>query len=226
MKRGCKTSRSSDILTGGSGDVNPQILQIIQGQDFANALGSQGYVLTFPNPAWDLNRSIQLGCDKSKAFAMEVLGVWLMNDPPPLNSVTAAAITVSNVSTLSYDSAPAPAIPLGSGFVQSWEWVMDAVRGVPQNDTNIIAAVGDASSSATTPTGSPTAAGQVWDYTDLTDADGHGMLVGAAVFNIRTFIRFTVVPGFGGTFMTGCRIKYRIKAISYEDWVRQFTFGV
>ena len=230
MKRGCKSS-SSDQLTGGSGDVNPQILQFINSHDFLNQTGSQGFVHTFPNPIWDLNRSIQLGCDKTKAFVMEILGIWLINDPPPINSGMASnsAEALLNWSSLSYDQAPAPPLPVGSGYLQTWEWVMDMVRGVAQNDTNILAAQADATnvSSNSGVNGSPWISQHTWDFFDLTDGQGHGVLVGAPVFNLRTALRFLpVVPGGTGTFVMGCRIKYRVKAISYQEFVRQFTFGI
>lgn len=228
MKRGCKTSRSSDTLTGGSGDVNPQVLQFIQSHDFANSLGSQGFVDTFPNPVWDLNRSIQLGCDKNKAFAMEVLAVDMINDGPPLASSLTTAMSASSLTALSYDAAPSPALPVGSGYVQTWEWVMDAVRGTAQNDTNVLATQGDSTQVAIAggPLASPYTIGPTWDRVDLTDGQGHGVLVGSAVFNIRTALRFSTTPSATGTIITGCRILYRVKAISYEEWVRQFTFGV
>lgn len=228
MKRGCKSSRSSDTLTGGSGDVNPQILQYIVDATYTNNVGSQGWVATFPNPVWDLNRSIQLGCDKSKAFAMEVLSVDLINEVIPVNASVAAAIGIGEWAALSNDAGPSPNLPVNSGLTQTWEWIMDAVRGVPQNDTSVLAAQAQSTyvSDAAGPSGSPYTGTNSWKSFDLTDGDGHGVLCGAAVFNLRYAVRFSIAPTATGDFHRGCRIKYRVKAISYEDWVRQFTFGV
>ena len=228
MKRGCKSSRSSDTLTGGSGDVNPQVLQYILEGQYLNVPGSQGWVATFPNPVWDLNRSIQLGCDKSKAYAMEVLSVDLINEVIPVNAAVAVEIGVAEWAALSNDAAPSPNIPAGSGLTQTWEWILDAVRGVPQNDTNVLATQAQSTyvSSTSGPSGSPYTGTDSWKHFDLTDGDGHGILCGAAVFNLRYAIRFSAAPTAVGTMHRGCRIKYRVKAISYEDWVRQFTFGV
>lgn len=228
MKRGCKSSRSSDTLTGGSGDVNPQILQFITDNSYANAIGSQGGVATFPNPVWDLNRSIQLGCDKSKAYAMEVLSVDLISEVIPAPAGLASAIGIAQFASLSNDAAPAPALPSGSGLTQTWEWINDCTRSIPQNDTNILATQAQSTyvSNSSGPSASPYTGTDSWKHFDLTDGDGHGVLCGAAVFNLRYAVRFSVAPGATGAFHEGCRIKYRVKAISYEDWVRQFTFGV
>lgn len=228
MKRGCKSSRSSDTLTGGSGDVNPQILQYFDAESYGNAVGSQGAVRTFPNPIWDLNRSIQLGCDKSKAYAMEVLAVDLISEAIPVSSALAASIGIAQWATLSNDASPAPAMPAGSGLTQTWEWVTDSVRAVPQNDTSVIATQAQSTyvASASGPSGSPYTDTNSWKHFDLTDGDGHGVLCGSAVFNLRYAVRFSVAPAAVGSYNMGCRITYRVKAISYEDWVRQFTFGV
>ena len=66
MKRGC-TSSSSDKLTGGSDDVNPQQLVMI-GSDYyvTGATGSASYRHMFPNPSWDINRAISPGCGKKR----------------------------------------------------------------------------------------------------------------------------------------------------------------
>jgi len=227
MKRGCKTSNSSDTLTGGSGDVNPQMLQYLINQAYTNTIGSQGFVATFPNPVWDINRSIQLGCDKNKAFAMEVLSVELISEPVPVNAGLANPIGMGSWSTLSNDAAPAPAMPAGSGLVGSWEWVTDSQRGVSVPSSPVLATQAQSTYvSGSAPTGAPYIAKNSWKHFDLTDEDGHGVLCGAAVFNLRYLLRFSIAPAATGDFMMGCRILYRLKAISYQDWVRQFTFGV
>lgn len=228
MKRGCKSSRSSDTLTGGSGDVNPQILSFLINHTYQNQVGSQGFYDTFPNPVWDLNRSIQLGCDKSKAYAMEVLSVDLISEAIPVNVSVASAIGLAEWAGLSNDASPDTSLPAGSGLTQTWEWIMGCKRGVPQNDTNLLATQAQSTycSGSAGPTGSPYVGADSWKSFDLTDGDGHGILCGAAVFNLRYAVRFSVAPAATGDFHAGCRIKYRVKAISYEDWVRQFTFGV
>lgn len=226
MKRGC--SSSSDTLTGGTGDVNPQILSFMDEHALANSAGSQSMVRTFPNPMWDLNRSISLqSCGaKAKAYVMEVLKVGLISDIPNLSSVTASAITVIVNSSLSYDNAPAPDLPTGSGYVQTYEWLLDLVRGVPQNNTNVIASGGSATFAATNPTGAPSSGAGLWEWTDLTDDAGHGVLIGAPVFNLRHFVRYSATPGYTGSTIAGVQIHYRVKAIAYDEWVRQFAFGI
>lgn len=228
MKRGCKSSRSSDTLTGGSGDVNPQILSYLLDATYTNTAGSQGVVGTFPNPVWDLNRSIQLGCDKSKAYAMEALSVDLISEVIPINAALAAPIGTAEWASLSNEPGPSALMVPGSGLTQTWEWIMGGQRGVPQNDSNVLATQAQSAycSGTSGPTGGPYVAADSWKHFDLTDGDGHGVLCGAAVFNLRYAVRFSVAPTATGNFHLGCRIKYRVKAISYEDWVRQFTFGV
>ena len=228
MKRGCKSSSSSDTLTGGSGDVNPQILSYIHVSSYANAVGSQAATATFANPVWDLNRSIQLGCDKSKAYAMEVLSVDLINENIPVNAALAVAIGQAQWASLSNEAGPPAPLPAGSGLTQTWEWIMNAQRGVAQNDTTVLATQAQSTycSSSTGPSGSPYTGDDSWKHFDLTDGDGHGVLCGAAVFNLRYAVRFSAAPAAIGDYHLGCRIKYRVKAISYQDWVRQFTFGV
>lgn len=228
MKRGCKSSRSSDTLTGGTGDVNPQVLSFLTTHSYINSAGSQGFYDTFPNPVWDLNRSIQLGCDKSKAYAMEVLSVDLINEAIPVNASVASAIGLAQWAALSNDPGPSTQLTGGSGLTQTWEWIMGAQRGVVQNDTNLLATQAQSTYCSGTggPTGGPYVGADSWKSFDLTDGDGHGILCGAAVFNLRYAVRFSVAPAATGDFHSGCRIKYRVKAISYEDWVRQFTFGV
>jgi hypothetical protein len=227
MKRGCKTSNSSDILTGGSGDVNPQILQYLRNEAYTNTIGSQGFVASFSNPVWDMNRSIQLGCDKNKAFAMEVLSVDLISEPIPINAGLNAPIGQASFATLSNDASPAPAMPAGIGLVASWEWATDSVKNVVQPATPVLATQAQSVYvSGAAPTGAPYIAMNSWKHFDLTDSDGHGVLCGSAVFNLRYLLRFSAAPAAVGDFMMGCRILYRLKAISYQDWVRQFTFGV
>lgn len=226
MKRGC--SSSSSDLTGGTGDVNPQILSIIDEVTIANQTGSQATVRTFPNPVWEMNRASSLTCQTKKAFVMEVLAVELYVDSPVLLAAAGGACVAENQISLSYDNAPAPALPAGSGGMQSMEWLLDSVRNVPQNNTNVIAAAASGAWSAATPTGSPTSdASFGWIYKSLDDGAGHGIIVGAPVFNLRQFTRYTVsAPGTALDLMLGARIYYRIKGIPYDEWVRQFTFGI
>lgn len=225
MKRGC-TSSSSD-LTGGTGDVNPQILTLIDEATYANITGSQATVHTFPNPVWEMNRASTLTCQTKKAFVMEVLAVWLYCDVPSFLAAAGAAISGENHVALSYDNSPSAPLPAGSGNLQSFEWLNDAVRNVPQNNTNTLAVSNSASWAAATPTGSPDTAPNHWIKTDLTDGAGHGVIVGAPVFNLRQYTKFaTSAPGGSGDLLIGVRIEYRIKGIPYDDWVRQFTFGV
>lgn len=226
MKRGC--SSSSSDLTGGTGDVNPQTLQIIDEAAFANQTGSQATVRTFPNPVWEMNRASTLTCKSQKAFVMEVLKVSLYVDAPTFLAAAGGAVVGENHVSLSYDNAPAPALPAGSGNLQSFEWLLDGVRNVPQNNTNVLATASAGSWAANTPTGSPASDSNFgWVERDLTDEAGHGVIVGAPVFNLRQYTRYVLnAPGSAGEMMLGCRILYRIKGIPYDEWVRQFTFGI
>jgi len=226
MKRGC-TSSSSD-LTGGTGDVNPQILTFLDEATFANVTGSQATVRTFPNPVWEMNRASTLTCKSQKAFVMEVLRVSLYVDIPTVFAAAGGSVVGENQVSLSYDNAPAPALPAGSGNLQSFEWLLDSTRNVPQNNANILATGAAGSWAGTTPTGSPNSdSSQGWIDRDLTDGAGHGVIVGAPVFNMRQYTRYVSnPPGATGEMLLGVRIMYRIKGIPYDEWVRQFTFGI
>lgn len=224
MKRGC-TSSSSD-LTGGTGDVNPQVLQFIDEAAYANATGSQASIRTFPNPVWEMNRASSLTCQTKKAFVMEVLRVALYVDTPTFSNVLGQIIAENHVA-LSYDNAPSAPLIAGAGNLQSFEWLLDSVRNVPQNNANVLAVSNSGAWTATNPTGSPNSMIDGWVERDLTDDAGHGIIVGAPVFNMRQYTRFVgLAPGATGDMLLGVRITYRIKGIAYDEWVRQFTFGI
>jgi len=228
MKRAC-TSSSSD-LTGGTGDVNPQILSYISNRSYSNQTGSQGTTQYFNNPVWEMNRAGNLagGACNKKAYVMEVLKVWLYVENLALLAAGNGAQVANNYLSLSYDAAPQPDLPVGSGPYQSFNWLNDSETQVPQNSTNILASAQNGSWSAAQPTGSPVAEGSdAWKETDLTDGAGHGVIVGQPVFNLRSYVRWDVTaPGASGTYLVGVRILYRVKGIAYDEWVRQFTFGV
>lgn len=226
MKRGC--SSSSSDLTGGSGDVNPQILNYVSSFSYSNQTGSQGFVRSFPNPVWEMNRATAVNCQTKKAYVMEVLKVWLYTEELAQLAAGNGAQVANTYVSLSYDAAPVPNLAVGSGFLQSFDWLLDAATEVPNNSTNVLAASQAGTWSAAQPTGAPTTMGSDgWHETDLTDGAGHGVIVGQAVFNLREYIRWDVTaPGAIGQGLMGCRILYRIKGIPYDEWVRQFTFGV
>jgi len=228
MKRGC-TSSSSD-LTGGTGDVNPQLLSYHNMPSYINQTGSQGVVFSFNNPVWEMNRAGNLagGACNKKAYVMEVLKVWLYTENLVILAAGNGAQVANTFMSLSYDATPADPMVVGSGQLQSFNWLNDSLPGVPQNSTNIIATSQSGSWSSAQPTGAPVAEGSDgWKETDLTDGAGHGVIVGQPLFNIRSYIRWDLTaPGTTGQYLIGVRILYRVKGIAYDEWVRQFTFGV
>lgn len=159
---------------------------------------------------------------------MEILKIWLYVEELSQVAAGNGAQVGNNYVSLSYDAAPVPNLPAGSGFIQSQAWLLDAVAGVSQPATNVIAVGQSGTWSAAQPTGAPVSMGQdAWHETDLTDSAGHGVIVGAQLFNLRQYVRWDLTaPGSTGQGLVGARILYRIKGVPYDDWVRQFTFGV
>jgi hypothetical protein len=182
--------------------------------------------MAIPNPAWDLNRSINLQCGPKKAWTLEVLQTELLMDTIALLAATAAAIQAQSYCGLVASQNPTPPIVAGAGYIATIEWIGQLVRDVPQQSSQCLAIQATQSTSAATPTGSPYNEGALWIANDTTDGAGHGILVGAQLINVNFGIRFSVAPGFTGQSAIGVRIKYRYKAIPYDEWVRQFTFGI
>lgn len=227
MKRGC-TSSSSDRLTGGSDDVNPQQLIMI-GEDhyITGATGSASYRHMFPNPAWDINRAISPGCGK-KAVVLEVLKVWLLKDTLDIEAAMGTTPQIENYISLYSSPTLIPALAAGSGYAQTLEWVTQSVRDVPTLNTNLLAISQGHLSSAATPTGSPINSPEEWTEFDLTDGDGHGVIVGNQYLYVLRVMRYTTTagPGLGFDSYYGVKMLYRYKYISYDEFVRQFTFGM
>lgn len=227
MKRGC-TSSSSDKLTGGTDDVNPQQLIMI-GEDVWNSgsTGSGGYRHQIPNPAWDINRAITPGCGK-KAVVLEILKVWLLTEILNMETSMGANPQVETIITLVSSPTIISPIPIGSGYVQTMEWVTQSTRDVPTLNTNVLAISESHVTSPTTPSGSGIANPNEWQETDLTDGAGHGVIVGNQYLYVlrATRIDATAGPSTNMESYYGVKILYRYKYISYDEFVRQFTFGM
>jgi len=226
-KRGC--SSSSDRLTGGSGDVNPQQLILI-GHDIIPSATTgtvQATVHAFPNPAWELNRSLNPGVPKT-AFVLEVLKVSLLCDWLAVEASMGAAPQIERYISLVSSQNPIPALAAGSGYTATLEWLAQAVRGQPSFSSNTLAMQMSSIQAATTPTGSPVNSTMLWTEFDLTDGDGHGVVVGNPIFSLLTAARLDVVTGLSvdGESYYGLRMLYRYKSISYDEYVRQFAFGM
>lgn len=228
MKRGCSSS-SSDRLTGGTDDVNPQQLIMIGADDY---LGGQTGTLTyrhqFNNPAWDLNRSMPPGGCNKKAYVMEVLGVDLLADFMSYEATMGVSPQLENYISLVSSQNPIPALQTGSGYTATLEWITQSVRDQASLSTNLLAVQQNSVQAATTPTGSPFNTPELWHHFDLTDGNGHGVIVGNQLFTVLRAIRLTASSGFlaGGSTYYGVKVLYRYKGISYDDFVRQFTFGM
>lgn len=228
MKRGC-TSSSSDRLTGGSDDVNPQIMIKMGSDTFpSGSTGSIGYRHQFPNPAWDINRAITPGCGAKKAVVLEVLKVWLLNDLIAIEGAMGADPQVENYISLVSSPAAIPALTPGSGYVQTLEWITQATRDVVSLNSNTLAVSQSHSASPATPTGATIRSDELWHEFDLTDGDGHGVIVGNQFFTVLRAMRYDVVTGptVNVESYYGMKVLYRYKYISYDEFVRQFTFGM
>ncbi len=215
----------SDSLTGGTGDVNPQILTFFQGWDIALQVGGNEYIsLNFPNPAWELNRSLATPAAKS-AFVLEVLKVWLQVDSSAIANNSAIS---RNRTMVSLVAAPGP-IPVPAsgalGITAVWEWLLQGTRGVPNPMTQVLACQSKSTTVSNTPNGSPLEDVE-WAEIDCTDGDGHGILVGQPIINLLGVVRELALTIQAQNNSIGCRILYRYKGISYDEYVRQFTFGI
>lgn len=230
MKRGC--SASSDRLTGGTQDVNPQVMLVV-GQDTipAGTTGSLGFRHQFSNPAWEFNRAIQPACDTSKqiAYVLEILRVDLLADSLPFESTMGVGPQVENlISLVSTMNAAVPPLAAGSGYMQTLEWITQSTRDSPLYSANTYCVGNKHTNAATTPTGSPLQSQDDWLHFDLTDGDGHGVIVNNNVLTVLRVCRITATtgPSANSDSYYGVRILYRYKGISYADWVRQFAFGM
>lgn len=228
MKRGCSSS-SSDKLTGGTDDVNPQQLIMIGEDVYGSAsTGSGGYSHQFPNPAWDINRAITPGCGKQKAVVLEVLKVWLLTEILNMEATMGSNPQVETIISLVSSPTVIPGLPSGSGYVQTLEWVTQSTRNVPTLNTNLLAIAESHVTAPTTPTGAAIANPNEWQETDLTDGAGHGVIVGNQYLYVLRTSRVDAAHGPSSNMESyyGVKILYRYKYISYDEFVRQFTFGM
>jgi len=188
--------RSRDQLTGGTKDVNPQFFNMSVTQS-----GTDVYTqVAAPIPI----QRMQLGGGRSQV--MEILKIWIQGtDPVPMTSATVVVSQATlQITTKSQTATVALTEPTVVGFYMK------------------------SYSSAFTATGSYAVQSGLDPYQlDLTDGAGHGVIVGAPVFNMRQYTRYVSnPPGATGEMLLGVRIMYRIKGIPYDEWVRQFTFGI
>jgi len=230
MKRACASS-SKDTLTGGTMDVNPQIMLVV-GEDKIPAAtsGALGFRHQFSNPAWEFNRAISPSCDpcKTMAYVLEILRVSLLADEVPYQSGMGTGAQVENIiSLVSTQNTAVPSLPAGSGYMQTLEWVTQTTRDSPAYSATTYCVSQKHTAAAATPTGSPINTEDDWQHFDLTDGAGHGVLVSNNVLTVLRAVRYTVTtgPSADADSYYGCRILYRYKGISYGEWVRQFAFG-
>lgn len=231
-KRGC--SSSSSDLSGGTGDINPQVIAVHQTYSIPNSAAATGVVMSIPNPAWDLNRAAGAGaCPKAKAFVMEILKIWLLTDSPAIGAnATVPLYGLSGVSVVAVN-APPTALLTTSGVGACMEWLQQQNAGpaaaVP---TATCLAVSNVQTHFTngTFTGAPPIQDlqpnrELWHETDLTDEAGHGVIIGTQQLQILAFTFYNQVPGVTQTNMMGARILYRFKGVPYDEFIRQYTFG-
>lgn len=229
-KRACMSS-SKDTLTGGTMDVNPQILLVV-GEDkiTAGLSGSRGFKHQFSNPAWEFNRAISPSCDpcKTMAYVLEILRVSLLADEVPYETGMGVGAQAENyISLVSTQNTAVPDLIAGAGYMATLEWITQTTRDSPSYSATTYAVAQKHTAAATTPSGSPINTEDDWQHFDLTDGAGHGVLVSNNVLTVLRAVRYTVTtgPSADADSYYGCRILYRYKGISYGEWVRQFAFG-
>lgn len=229
-KRACSSS-SKDTLTGGTMDVNPQVMLVVGMDRIPLGLsGALGFKHQFSNPAWEFNRAISPSCDpcKTMAYVLEILRVSLLADEVPYEAAMGAGAQVENyISLVSTQNTAVPDLVSGSGYMQTLEWVTQTTRDSPSYSATTYCVAQKHTASATTPSGSPVASERDWVEFDLTDGAGHGVLVSNNVLTVLRAVRYDVASGPAANTDSyyGCRILYRYKGISYGEWVRQFAFG-
>lgn len=220
-KRPCSSSSGCSQVV----DKNPQNLVHFGTVTYANVSGAQVASQAMPNPAWEINRATSFSCPK-KALVMELLRCVL--EVEGINGVAAAAtapisqyqaISLVNLSTLA---------PLSStvGFQAFLEWMTQTTRNTPQVSGPLIAKHAIEQYASTTPTGGAAWQNRAMEQAfDLCDSDGNGIIVGGPNFYLLWGFFCSNTPG-SGNLNAVAHVTYRYKEISYEDWVRQFAFGM
>lgn len=189
-------------LTGGTGDVNPQILTM----PTVNGTSLGGVSWFSVTQALPFNR---LPIAKGKSWVMEVLKVWFVHDLssllPPLT--TSAGYLIQKL--LLY-----PGGPLGSVVASS----SPTPAAVSMANPNVIAGSG-VSVNGMNPVATSNYAMfcQKINEVDLTDGDGHGVLVATDTISLTLAQEITAA---GGTVPScQCKILYRVKAVSLQEYI-------
>ena len=226
MKRGCSSSSSGDMLTGGTGDVNPQVLMVGQDLTFTNASGNFYNIAQIPNPAWDINRSLSAStCKNAKAFVLEVLKVTFNND---IGGGIAASVgviqVISGISLVQGNSIPPGAGTNYNAFFRFILQQMGSTSPEIQNNSNVIA-FNIEELDRTDNVGTATRGPSSYEI-DCTDGAGHGIIVGTQYLYLLAALRFSAAPGVSGSGWPAAKILYRYKGIPYDEFIRQYTFGI
>ena len=231
-KRGC--SSSSSDLTGGTGDVNPQILSVIGTYSIPNSASATGAVLSIPNPAWDLNRAAGAGaCPKAKAFVMEILKVWLLLDTPAIGANAVVPIYGFSGASLVAVNQPPTALATSSTVNGCIEWLSQQASGAAQaQPSSTCLAINTLQSHFTNGTFTGAAPIQdipptrdMWEEVPVTDDAGHGVIIGTQQLQILAATFYNQTPGISQSNQMGARILYRFKGVPYDEFIRQYTFG-
>lgn len=231
MKRGC--SSSSDRLTGGTDDVNPQMMQVYQTNAWTPPTGGGGLAWNFPltNPAWDINRAQAASCQKNpKALVMEVLRIEMTTFGG--DAIGVGSTVPAQISTMAGMVATNELKPLASttGYQALVEYVTQITKNLPITSGNMLAFtqrdnyVGAAGGT----TGTAQQNNPTTQTFDLTDGDGHGVIIGTQYLwlTIGLFTTNTVVAAGTTNVNVVANVLYRYKQVPYDEYIRQFTFGI
>jgi hypothetical protein len=240
-----------DTLTGGTGDVNGQILRAYSVVGPSNTAGLMSVrYFNFPNPAYELNRQlvglpIQMSSSSRPqyAYAMEVLRVILM--APPFQYSLPAGTDVSQrvgVGLRSETDGAALANNTSNNnnefYGQILGYGLAGSLGLPNglSDAPVVTVAASPNQPqplaywiksttaevATFQTNTDLVGKSEWD---LTDSAGHGVLVTTPYLSLIGGYRTSIAEGLSGAAPFGCDIFYRLKAIPFEEYLNQLAFS-
>lgn len=230
MKRGCSSSSSSD-LSGGTGDINPQILSVTSVLAVANVAQATGGSIQIPNPAWDLNRAAGAGaCPKAKAYVMEILKIWLATDAPAFGTNATLPLWGATGTSVVAVNQPPAALATTATLDLCMEWLQQQLSGAANMVPTSSCLVQQVKQShfLNGTFGAPmmdVSQDKLWEEFDLTDEAGHGVIIGTQNIQLLTFARYNQLPGLTQNMQYGARILYRFKGVPYDEFIRQYTFG-
>lgn len=186
-----KRSRG-DTLTGGTRDVNPQVLNVSL-QQFA-ALTEATVVIPVP--------IARIGPKQDKVVVMELTKiVWMLNTPTFATTTAAVRVVQAVLSTA--------VIPPGQ--LASFRAAMTNPAVIDGIQSGIVTAQPNAFGNAlwdlieVDPV-----------YHDLTDGAGHGILVAVDQMHLTMFVQS---PGDPTLYSTGVKIYYRFKEVSLVEYI-------